>query len=258
MRTHLKIQSLFIVFILLTIVACAPTSYVFTKKLNPKQHKIQQVVIMVEYLEAKDDAKGFWNFDEVINLINQDYLYDIASQMLISKGYHLSDKSLKTSGLIIARDFYMDHYVNKQLQDEVISPPYIVRSVNLDDENIQGLEILLAELNRPMSAVMADYRGFVKNNYRQSTSHLNLSNNSAILIIQSYKPRTSMLKNLDFGYGVSSPSGHGHLELGIRNMNYTSYAYLIHKGTGDLLWSNKIRLINDSNQEKFFRELPLK
>jgi len=239
-------------------ISCAPTNYVYTKKVNSASHEIKHVLIMVEYLDAKDDTQGFWNFDEISNLTNQDFLYEMASQMLMSKGYDISDKSLKTSGLIIARDFYMDHYVEKQLQEDVISPPYIIRSVNLDDEVIQGLEILLAELNRPMSKVMSDYRGFVKNNYREQTANIDLPNESAILIIQSYKPRVSMLKNLNLGYSVSSAYSDGQIALGMRKQNYTSHAYMIHNGTGDLLWSNKTRLITESNQEKFFRELPLK
>jgi len=258
MRIHLNIRLLFVTFIIFFMISCAPTNYVYTKKVNSTIHEIKHVLIMIEYLDAKDDIKGFWNFDEVSNLTNQDFLFEIASQMLVNKGYQISDKNLKTSGLIIARDFYMDHYVDKQLQEDVISPPYIVRSVNLDDKNIQGLEILLAELNRPMSTVMADYRGFIKNNYHELTSNINLSNESAILIIQSYKPRVSMLKNLDLGYSVSSADPDGQVAIGIAKKNYTSYAYLIHKGTGDLLWSNKTRLITESNQEKFFRELPLK
>jgi hypothetical protein len=212
---------------------------------------------MIEYLEAKNDIKGFWNFDEENNLNNQDALYDIASLMLINKGYLLSEKTLKTSGLIMARDFYMDYYVGKQLQDEAISPPYIVRSVNLEDKNIQVLEGLLAELNRPMSPVMADYRGFVDNNYKQHTAALGFSNDTAILLIQSYKPRVSLFDNVTLNYSVSSSGGGGAVGMGRHAPKASSHAYLIHIGSGDLLWSNKTSLIKPSNHEKFFKELPL-
>jgi hypothetical protein len=257
LRTHLKIPLLFIAFILFLLASCAPTNYVYTKPINQERHGIKHVLIMVEYLNAKDDIKGFWNFDEDINLSNQDALYDLASQMLISKGYLLSNKILKTSGLVMARDFYMDHYVDKQLQDEAISPPYIVRSVNLEDENIQGLEYLLAELNRPMSSVMTDYRGFVHNNYKQQSTSIGLSNDTAILLIQSYKPRVNLFENVTIDYSVTSSGGGSGVGLSKRAPRASSQAYLIHVGSGDLLWSNKTSLIKLSNQEKFFKELPL-
>jgi len=253
----LKIRLLIIVFLLFILKACAPTNYVYIKQINADIHKIKNVFIMIEYLDAKNDVKGFWNFDEDINLSNQDALYDIASQMLINKGYLLSDKILKTSGLVIARDFYMDHYVNKQLQNEVIAPPYIVRSVNLEDQNIVELEYLLAELNRPMSTVMADYRGFVNNNYKPQTTSTGLPNDSAILLIQSYKPRVSLFDNVTVNYSVTSSDGGGAIGIGRHGPQASSHAYLIHVGSGDLIWSNKTSLIKLSNQEKFFNELPL-
>jgi hypothetical protein len=253
----LKIRLLIITFILLTLAACAPTNYVYTKQLNADRHEIKNVFIMIEYLDAKNDIKGFWNFDEEINLNNQNELYDIVSQMLISKGYNLSNKTLKTSGLIMARDFYMDHYVNDQLQKEVISPPYIVRSVNLEDENIQSLEVLLAELNRPISNVMADYRGFIQGNYKNQTALIDLPNDTAILLIQSYKPRVNLFENVSVFYSVTSSSGGSSVGFGRNGPKASSMAYLIHVGTGDLLWSNKTSLIKLSNHEKFFNELPL-
>jgi hypothetical protein len=151
----------------------------------------------------------------------------------------------------------VEHYIDKQRQAVPISPPYIVRSRNLENEQIQGLETLLAELNLPISPAMTDLRSYVTNNFHKQTALTGLPNNSAILIIQSYKPRTSLFSNISIGYSNSSYGSGTSVSLGGTNQRATSYAYFIHQGTGDLLWSNKISLINSKNQQKFFEQLPI-
>ena len=172
-----------------------PTNHVFVKKFStPPQ--VKQVLVMVEYLDIKDDVKGFWNFEEFRNLEHQDELFEISNNMIVNKGYKLTDMSLKSSGLIINRNFNVDHLLGKELQKQAIGPPYILRSVNLSDKNIQGLEVLLSELNAPMSAVMSDMRSYVKNNYYNEIQALDLPTDTAILIIQSYKPRVSIFVDM--------------------------------------------------------------
>ncbi|MCF6318475.1 MAG: hypothetical protein L3J83_04210 [Proteobacteria bacterium] len=247
-----------ILFAALFLKACAPTNYVYVKKSNPeaKSHKINQVMIMVEYLAIKDDLKGFWNFEENSNLDNQDKLHNIAANMLKAKGYDLANMALKSSGLIINREYLVDHMIGKQKQSVPIEPPYILRSINLENTTIQGLESLLFELNAPISAVMSDMRSFVKNNFISETQALNMTSDTAILIIQSYKPRVSIFADMQVDLVTSSYGSSAYVHLNNRNRP-TTYAYLIHVGTGDLLWSNKTTLISDKNQQKFFFELPM-
>ena len=257
MRIILK-NTFIIVLTLLVLASCAPTSHVYIKaNYDSDRPIIKNVLIMVEYLDIKDDFKGLWNFEEDINLFQQDELFNIASQMLLDKGYEVADSSLKTSGLIIARSFLAEHYINKQQQAYPISPPYIVRSVNLDDASIQGLEMLLAELNRPVSPAMSDLRAYISNNFTQQMSNINLASDTAILIIQAYKPRASVFANIDIGFSASSFGNSSYVGFGGNKQRPTSYAYFIHRGTGDLIWSNKTSIIKATTQEKFFSELPI-
>lgn len=253
----MKTRLIVTVLIASLLVACAPTTYVYVKPNINNKPPIKKVLIMVEYLDIKNDIKGQWNFDESINLYAQDQQYLIAVEILKSKGYQIANMSLKTSGLIIDRHFLVEHYINKQRQEIPISPPYIIRSKNLQDEQIQGLEALLAEINKPMSPAMTDLRSYVKNNYQNLTALTGLPNDSAILIIQSYKPRASLFSNISVGYSSSSYGRGTSINLGGSNQRATSYAYFIHQGTGDLLWSNKTSLINTKNQQKFFEQLPI-
>ncbi len=213
-------------------------------------------MIMIEYLAIKDDLKGLWNFEEYSNLDNQDKLHNIAAKMLKAKGYNLANMALKSSGLIIDRGYLVDHLIGKKKQSVPIEPPYILRSINLENATIQGLESLLFELNAPISAVMSDMRSFVKNNFIRETQALNMTDDTAILIIQSYKPRVSIFADMQLDLVTSSSGGGAYVNLNNR-IRPTTYAYLIHVGTGDLLWSNNTTLITDKNQEKFFFQLPM-
>ena len=243
-----------IVLITSVLSACAPTNYVYVKPNGVDVHKIDEVVVMVEYLNVKEGFDSYWDFNENINLENQDELYNMAVQILTEKGYGVSDKSLKTSGIVVDRNFVLDHFLDKKKQKQLIAPPYIVRSVNLQDENIQGFEFLLAELNSPMSAVMADLRTYVNNNYKQQMDSIDLNPQSAVLVIQVYKPRKAMLPNIEFA--VTSSVWDTHVDFGSIQPASISAAYLIHNGSGDVLWSNKSSYINTKKPQKFFAELP--
>lgn len=240
----------------LLLCACAPTNYVYVKKFRDKTPKIENVIIMVEYLDIKQGFGQYWKFNEAANLFQQDYLYDVSVARLEAKGYKVSPKFLKTSGLIVDRSFRVKHFVNKKVMPELITPPFIIRSFDIDDDTIHGLEYLLAALNRPMSAVMSDLRAYVVNNYLQQMQAIDLPENTGILIIQSYKPKSYPFADFDVGIGGSSFNS----SVGISHyaMPATTRAYFLHKGTGDLIWSNQTALINDKNQQQFFFELPSK
>lgn len=244
--------------LLLFLTACAPTSHVYVKN-NFKEFipKISKVLIVVESLKIKQSNRGVWIFDEEANLAIQDEIYDIASHMLQNKGYELANMSLKTSGLIVDRNFHVEHYINGEMQNHMISAPYIIRSVNFDDENIQAIESLLSQLNRPISPVMQDMRSYIDNNFRQQVSAINIDSDVAILVLQSYLPRESKFANFDIGISFASAGNSAFIDMGRPVARATSHAYLIHKATGDLLWSNKTSVINAKTQEKFFTELPI-
>ena len=234
--------------------ACAPTNYVYVKKFTEPRPVIENVIVMIEYLDIKQGFGQYWKFNEDANLFQQDYLYDVSVAMLETKGYHVSPRYLKTSGLILDRNFRVKHYVNKNAMPELITPPYIIRSFDIDDDNIHALENLLAALNRPMSAVMSDLRGYVVNNYKQQMQAIDLPSNTGILIIQSYKPKSYPFGEFDVGIGGSSFDT--SVAFSNHSMPASTYAYFLHKSSGDLLWSNKTFLITNKNQQQFFFDLP--
>lgn len=237
--------------------ACAPTNYVFVKpNYQQDNYNISEVLIAIEHLSLKESFTGALSFNENVNLSNQDRLHEMAAEMLQNKGYVVADSSLKTSGFIVNRDMRVKHYYQEKIQALPISPPFIIRSVELDEATIQGLEILLAEINKPVSRVMADYKSFINNNFSAQMPALNISDDTAILMIQSYKPKNSIAGSFDVGFGVSSSSGGVYASTNNVALRPSSYAFLIHKGTGDLLWSNKISEIKPENQIDFFMELP--
>lgn len=237
---------------------CASVNPVYISKTFDKTNQLNQVLIMIEYLELKDDTRNYWNFDEEANIKQQDLLYQIAHQMLLEKGYEVSSSSLKTSGLVVARDYYVDHYINKKPKPQPIAPPYIIRSIDLNDDHIYALESLLATLTEPVSSVMSDYRAFIKNNYKEQTQNIDISDDIAILVVQSYRPRTTVFSNVDVGFSFSNGGNGAFAGIGGRQQFAKTSAYFIHKGSGDVIWANHTDLIRVKSQQKFFSQLPKK
>ena len=250
MRIIVSFRFIIIVFFA-SLSACTPTSYVYVKKYQSPKPQISKVLIMIESLAIKDDIVGYWNFSEEKNLQLQDQLYSLAVQALKGKNYSIDEAFLKSSGLITDRNFLVDHYVNGKKLTRPIAPPYILRSVGLDDSNIQGLEVLLAELNRPTSRVMNDLRSYIKNNFQEQMQGIEVPKNTAILILQVYKPRLTGFAE----FGFSPMNNDAFLQLSMASKAITQ-AYFLHHDTGDLIWSNKTGLLTAKNNEKFFLQLP--
>lgn len=247
-------MKLLLIILALLLTGCASTNYQYTRPdYSPDKYKISQVVIMIEYLALKNHINSSWSFDENKHLLNQDRLYEFASEVLLEKGYAVSDSSLKTSGLVTDRNMQVKHYLNRKRLPHFISPPFIVRSVNITNSGIQALEELLAEIDSPVSPVLSDYKSYIRNNYRPQMSGVELTGDTAILLIQSYQQKSLLSDNWQIGFGVSTPT----VGLGFETqMNQNASAYLIHTGSGDLLWSNTTHSIRQRNYQEFFSLLP--
>lgn len=255
MKYNWTMKKIFIVQLILILASCTPTDYQFVRKnYDPGMYNISEVIIMVEFLDLKSQFNGSWSFDENRHLYNQDKLYNLTSTILKEKGYNVSDKMLKTSGIVMSRDVVAKHYFNGERQQYRISPPFIVRSTKLSNSDIQGLEELLAEIDMPVSPVMSDYKSYIKNNYIMQMPMISSEDNTAIMIIQSYQQKNLFPADWDIGFGVASSS----LEFGFDSeMTQSASAYFIHKGTGDLIWSNKTNAIRENNLQEFFLMLPI-
>ena len=239
----------------LLISACTPSNSVYVRKdILDENHKISEILIVVEYLNMKENLDGSFTFSEDVNLINQDEIYNLISGVLKDKGYPVSSAYLKSSGFIMDRSVVVRHYYNGKKENKMISPPFILRSFNLDESVIQGLEILMYELNKPVSRVLEDYRANIYNNYLEVMPMIDLPDDTAILLVESYRPKNAFLGSFDVGFGV----GNSGASMGLYNRPYKpkTEVFFIHKGSGDLLWSNQTSLLGEENKEKFFQTFP--
>lgn len=239
----------------LLISACTPSNSVYVRKdILDENHKISEILIVVEYLNMKENTDGSFTFSEDVNLINQDEIYNLVSDVLEGKGYPVSSAYLKSSGFIMDRSVVVRHYYNGEKKDQMISPPFILRSFNLNESIVQGLEILMYELNKPMSRVLKDYRASIYNNYLEVMPMIDLPDDTAILLVESYRPKNVFLGSFDVGFGV----GNSSVSMGLHNRPYKpkTEVNFIHKGSGDLLWSNQTSLLGEENKEKFFQTFP--
>ncbi len=254
----MKIPKQILILLLITILqACTSTSYVYVKpNLEKSVINISRVVIMVEYLNLYKDLHGYQNFDENINMLKQEELLESTREELLAKGYSISAKQLLTSGLIMDREFRVDHFVDGVEQGSPILAPYIIRSIDLLDDEIVAYESLLAELNAPISLNMSELRSYIINNFIKQTEQLKLPNDTAVLVIQSFHPRASLFSSIDIGFSTGTFGHDDFIRYNNNRPRPVTWGYFLHVGSGDVLWSNRINLINHKNQQKFFNGIP--
>ena len=238
------------------LLSCTSLQRVYVKPFDPKTPPVKRVFVMIEYLRLYDDLKGYWNFDETKNLFKQDEYDAVIRKMLLEKGYEVSPKSLKTSGLIMERTFFADHFINKHTQKSPISPPYIIRSIDLDDTIIQSLESLLLELNQPISSVLSDYQSHIYNNFKSVTDSVNLIQEDALVILSAYEPKVSPFANINLDVFASSGANGASINIADNEPRSQFAAYFIHLKTGELLWSNKTSSLSKNYQQQFFMQFP--
>jgi hypothetical protein len=223
-------------------------------------------MIIVEYLHLKDDLGELWDFDENRNLQYQDLIFDNAVSMLHSKGFKISASSIKASGLNLDKNLVVEHYKNKELQAGLISPPFIIRSENLVMPPIESLEQLLVELYISLDPMIVDRSPLSQNyldtmNFKEYLQDIDVSENTAILVIQSAHLSTSAIKGLGVGliFAAASSSNRGHVQVGFQHGHQgpAINAYLIHKGSGELLWTNySTQAIKSTKSHHLFNTFP--
>ncbi len=253
-----------LLFLLIILHACTPKQFYVKKEFNGKKPVIEKVFIAVEFASLKDDVGKLWDFDEEYNLNYQDKIYQGAKTALEAKGYHVLPSYLKTSGLMIDRNYEAEHYKNKKLQEKLISPPFIIRSTDLTDTDIDVLIDIHYELYNTISPSIAAKTHDYQHNSHQSKkilSPLTLADNTAILIVSANKPRVSAIKNIGIGLlsaGLVAGATSGAY-IGVTTLHGipTTNSYLIHKGSGELLWSNFSGAVNISPKTtSFFSTIP--
>jgi hypothetical protein len=242
-----------------TLMACAP-KYSFVKtKFDNEAPQIENILFVLDYVSLKDDVGELWDFDENKNIKNMDKMYSQIENILKSKGYNVLKSNLKASGLLINDEYQAEHYLDKKLQEDLISPPFLIRSNDINEENINNLRILNFDVRNHLAGQISSK---IKNlGYGQLPSldqlnMLDLPANTAIVVVNSNRPKVSAIKAIGVGVMSAALTG-GYLFLSSHGVPST-FGYMVHADTGDILWSNYGPAVNFANNPKFMKDFPAK
>jgi hypothetical protein len=263
-------KKILIIPILLILTSCGYKSHYVKSNYSQSINDIDSVMIFVEYLHLKDDVGELWDFDENRNIKSQNIIFNNSLNMLQSKGYKIADANIKSSGINLDKNLIVEHYIGRELQQAVISPPFIIRTENLNHQSVASLEYLLSELYVSLDPNFVD-RGPLSQdyldtmNFKEYLQDIDIPNNTAVLVVQSTQLSTSAVKGIGIGLlfaaaaNSNSSHGHGHVNIGF-NQQYQGpavNAYLLHKGTGDLLWANySNNTISSTKPHRLFETFP--
>jgi hypothetical protein len=249
---------------LLILSSCATKNAYVKQDFSEGKPKIEHVLLLIDFTSLKDDIGKIWDFDEDYNIKQQDSIHTHLSQLLVDKGYDVLPKNLKTSGLLLDPNLAVEHYKNKSLQQSLISAPFIVRSVELNDNELNQLTDLFYLLNGTVSPKVANhiykYR-FATEDAAQLLSQVELPENTAVLVITANRPKISAMKNIGIGLLsaglVLGASGGTYVGISTLHGIPSTFGYFIDAKTGQLLWTNYAGSTSFKNSKSsFIKDIP--
>ncbi len=225
------------------LMGCQPKGTTLYQNPTPEQYPIKQMMVVIDYLNLRDDVGTYWDFDsyyhqKVLNLLLND-----TTSLLQQAGYPKVDAYLLSSGLLIRNEFAVEHYINEELQAELLYPPFILAQQNIPEAHIvQHQEYLTL-----MVKYVAQRRHHINNedSYRgmQMAYHfeeLDLPADTGILYVHVDLSAPGAIKQLSallLSGAVASQTDYASVHIDSTYKRHAS-ALLIHKGSGQILWKN--------------------
>lgn len=238
--------------------ACGPKySYVKTKFANEKP-KVENVLLVLDYVSLKDDVGELWDYKEDYNIKHMDKTYNEIKNSLQAKGYNILDTELKASGLLMEDEYQAEHYKGGKLKDDLISPPFMINFENYSDQQINDFRDLNLEVrehlgNGIISEVKTYNYGLLPN--LENLRKMELPKNTAIIVINANRPKISAVKAIGVGVLSAALTG-GYLIVSSHGVPST-FGYMIHADTGDILWTNFGSNVKFTPKSTYFKELPI-
>ena len=236
---------LFLIFIIVFLSSCNhKTDFVR----NAESHgypKFNKIMLVVDYVHLVDDVGTYFDFDENVNTNFNNKYYQAVKNHLNTLGYEVLEERLQSSGLYMNNQWLVEHYKGKQLQADLISPPFFAKSFLLEDQEIESVLHLSKELLSTLDPAIVD-RGDRSQRYLNSlkfpefTKLLEIPDASAILLILLSKERVSAMKGLGMALISAAVSQNSSVNVGLYGNfdNGMAHAFLIEKTSGKLIWTN--------------------
>lgn len=258
--TELKWNSMkkaFLLTLSFILISCTP-KYDFVKtKFDNGKPQVKNIMLVLDYVTLKDDVGKLYDFDENYNLKHMNLMYSKIKSLVETRGFSVLPETLKASGLLIDSEYQAEHYLNKKLQKDLISPPFILRITGMDDDMVD----VLRDLNLESRAHLGYNIATEVKTYKYGTlpslenlNKLNLPEHTAILVINANRPKVSAIKAIGVGVLSTALTG-GYATVAMQGIPST-FGYLVHADTGDILWTNYGAADNFNKNSKFMKLFP--
>ncbi len=234
--------------LLFGLVACQPKGSLIYQYPKPNEYQIDQVMVVIDYLNLRDDVGKYWDFDSYYHQKTLNLLLAQTNEVVHQAGYPLIQSYLLTSGLLIKNNFPVEHYIDEQLQTELLYPPFILAKKSKDGQNIDDQQITQ---HQEFLGIMVKYMATRRHLENDELSHrgmqmgyhfesMDLADNTAILYIhinQSAAGITKQLGTLLLTGAIASQADYAHVGVDLSAKQQAS-AFLVHQGSGQILWKN--------------------
>lgn len=223
--------------------ACQPKGSYLYQFPQTANISINEVVVIIDYLNLRDDLGKNWDFDSAHHRLILNQLLNQINHKLRQDGYPKVKQYLLSSGLLIKAPMTVDHYVDGELQQQPLYPPFIIASTLADTKQIelhQEIMTILAKYITPRTHHMNDamtHRGMQMGHHFEA---IDLTDDTALLYVQIDLSAPGTVKQLTtflVSGAIASQTDYGHVQMH-NSSNRASSAALIHKGTGQILWKN--------------------
>jgi hypothetical protein len=222
---------------------CQPKGTFLYQYPEDETFAINHTILVIDYLNLKDDLGQFWDFDGFYHqrVLNQ-LLHDIDGY-LQAKGYPAIDGYILSSGLLIKSQFSVDHYIQDVPQQEALQPPFILAHQDTDTKQI--------EQHQEVLGLLVKYIAQRKHSQQDPLSHrgmqlgyqmasMNIPEDTVILYVHIDLSAPGAIKQLStflMAGAVASQADYAQVHFNPTATQHAS-AFLLHKGSGQILWKN--------------------
>ena len=227
----------------LGLVACQPRGTYTYQHAKNIDYPIKQIVVVIDYLNLRDDVGQYWDFDSYYHQRTLDHLFSQVKSHLRNTGYPDVESYLLSSGLLIRNEFAVEHYWQDQDQGELLYPPYILAQSNISNELITQHQEYLTIMVKYLAQRKHHPNDLLSLSGMQMGYHfenMELAEDTGLLymhINQSAPGAVKQLGSLLLTGAIASQADYAHVGLDLSSQKHSSI-FWIHKGSGQILWKN--------------------
>ena len=113
--------------------ACQPKGSYLYHFPAPETHPINRMIVVIDYLNLRDDIGKYWDYDSYYHEHNLNLLIHDVDTHLQQLGYPAVDGYLLSSGLLFKEPFAVEHYHRDEHLEELLYPPFTLAQHNVAD-----------------------------------------------------------------------------------------------------------------------------